>query len=77
MCTIVHLQGEHTREYQVMSTDIRARFGSRVRRLRNERGVTQLELAELVGVGRSYLSQIEQGKRDPGFRLIKALARRS
>jgi transcriptional regulator with XRE-family HTH domain len=57
-----------------MSTDIRARFGTRVRRLRKARGVKQIELAECVGVGRSYLSQIEQGKRDPGLRMIKALA---
>lgn len=57
-----------------MPTDIRAKFGDRVRRMRKARGVTQLELAELVGVGRSYLSQIENGKRDPGLQLIKALA---
>lgn len=54
--------------------DIRAKFGDRVRRLRKARRVTQLELAELVGVGRSYLSQIEAGKRDPGLRVIKAIA---
>lgn len=42
--------------------------------MRKARGITQLELAELVGVGRSYLSQVERGKRDPGLRLIKALA---
>jgi transcriptional regulator with XRE-family HTH domain len=57
-----------------MSTDIRARFGTRVRRLRKARGVTQVELAEYVGVGRSYLSQIERGQRDPGLRMVKALA---
>lgn len=57
-----------------MSTDIRVAFGDRIRRLRKKRGVTQVELADLVGVGRSYLSQVEHGKRDPGLRLIKALA---
>jgi transcriptional regulator with XRE-family HTH domain len=57
-----------------MSSDIRAEFGDRVRRLRKAKGITQLELAELLGVGRSYLSQIERGKRDPGLRLVKAIA---
>jgi transcriptional regulator with XRE-family HTH domain len=49
-------------------------FGDRVRRLRKRKGLTQLELAELLGVGRSYLSQVESGKRDPGLRLIKSIA---
>jgi transcriptional regulator with XRE-family HTH domain len=57
-----------------MSSDIRVQFGNRVRRLRKSKGLTQLELAELLGVGRSYLSQIESGKRDPGLRLIKSIA---
>jgi transcriptional regulator with XRE-family HTH domain len=50
------------------------KFGDRVRRLRKARGLTQLELAELLGVGRSYLSQIERGKRDPGLRMIKSIS---
>ena len=57
-----------------MSTDIRVKFGDQVRRLRKARGITQLELAELLGVGRGYLSQIERGKRDPGLRLVKSIA---
>jgi transcriptional regulator with XRE-family HTH domain len=57
-----------------MSSDIRVQFGDRVRRLRKRKGLTQLELAELLGVGRSYLSQVESGKRDPGLRLIKSIA---
>ena len=57
-----------------MSSDIRVKFGDRVRRLRKEKGITQLELAELLGVGRSYLSQVERGKRDPGLRLVKSIA---
>jgi len=57
-----------------MSSDIRVKFGDRVRRLRKAQGITQLELAELLGVGRSYLSQVERGKRDPGLRLVKSIA---
>ena len=38
-------------------------FGSAVRRARNERGLTQAELAAKAGVGRPWLSELETGKR--------------
>jgi transcriptional regulator with XRE-family HTH domain len=57
-----------------MSTDIRIEFGNRVRGLRKQRGLTQMDLAIGLGVGRSYLSQVERGLRDPGLRLVKSIA---
>jgi transcriptional regulator with XRE-family HTH domain len=57
-----------------MSRDIRVLFGDRIRRLRKRSGMTQMELAEMLGVNRSYLSQVEAGKRDPGLRLVKSIA---
>ena len=57
-----------------MSTDIRVRLGNRVRNLRRKRGWTQVEMAEMVGVDRSYLSEIETGKKDPSLRMLKAIA---
>ena len=57
-----------------MSTDIRIEFGNRVRGLRKQRGLTQMDLAICLGVGRSYLSQVERGLRDPGLRLVKSIA---
>lgn len=57
-----------------MSTDIRVRLGKRVRELRQERGWTQVELAELLGIDRSYLSEIETGKKDPSLRVLKTIA---
>ncbi|MFA5317634.1 MAG: helix-turn-helix transcriptional regulator, partial [Dehalococcoidales bacterium] len=36
-------------------------FGARLRELRKQRGLTQRELAEQVGVNFSYLSKIEGG----------------
>lgn len=41
--------------------------------LAEAQGLTQLELAELLGVGRSYLFLIGEGKRDPGLRLTKSI----
>lgn len=57
-----------------MSTDIRVRLGNRVRALRRERGWTQVEMADLIGLDRSYLSEIENGKKDPSLRVLKAIA---
>lgn len=31
-------------------------------------------MAEMLGVDRSYLSEIENGKKDPGLRVLKAVA---
>lgn len=57
-----------------MSTDIRVRLGNRVRKLRREHGWTQVELADLLGIDRSYLSEIETGKKDPSLRVLKTIA---
>lgn len=57
-----------------MSTDIRVRLGNRVRALRLERRWTQVEMAEMLGVDRSYLSEIETGKKDPSLRVLKTIA---
>jgi len=57
-----------------VSTDIRVRLGNRIRALRRERHLTQVELAEMLGIDRSYLSEIETGKKDPSLRILKAIA---
>jgi len=57
-----------------VSTDIRVRLGNRVRALRKARGWTQVEMAEMLGVDRSYLSEIETGKKDPSLRVLKTIA---
>jgi transcriptional regulator with XRE-family HTH domain len=57
-----------------VSTDIRVRLGIRVRNLRKKSGWTQVELADILGVDRSYLSEIETGKKDPSLRVLKTLA---
>jgi transcriptional regulator with XRE-family HTH domain len=49
----------------MVSQVIKARFGQRLKALRKKRGLTQAELADLPGLDRSYLVEIEQGKRNP------------
>ena len=49
-------------------------LGRRVRQLRRAQGLTLRELGERVGRTASSLSLVENGKREPGFSLVEALA---
>jgi transcriptional regulator with XRE-family HTH domain len=57
-----------------VSTDIRVLLGNRIRSLRRKNGWTQVEMADILGVDRSYLSEIETGKKDPSLRVLKTIA---
>ena len=48
--------------------------GNRIKDLRKNKGLTQTELAELVGKDRQYLYKIEKGKVTPNIVTITALA---
>ena len=49
-------------------------FGERMRKLRQERGITLREMAEGVGVSSAYISALEHGKRGrPGWPLIQRI----
>jgi transcriptional regulator with XRE-family HTH domain len=47
-----------------MAEDIRIRFGRRLQRLRKQQGWTQVQMAERLGLDRSYLADVERGKRN-------------
>ena len=44
--------------------DILTRYGQAVRKIRLERGISQEELADRCGLHRTYISDIELGKRN-------------
>ena len=48
---------------------------NRIRELRNQRGITQEELAEAIGVTRQTIIAIEKGRYDPSLRLAFKIAR--
>lgn len=56
------------------TTDIREVLGERIRALRQARGWTQVEMADFLAMDRSYLSEIETGKKDPSLSTLKTLA---
>lgn len=57
-----------------MRENIRQRFGARIRDLRAERGWTQEDLADKAGVGRVFISQLENGHKDVCLGVMEALA---
>jgi transcriptional regulator with XRE-family HTH domain len=58
----------------VASTDIYARFGERVRELRKAKGWNQDDLAQHTGLGRTYISNVERGKKNPSLRSLQIFA---
>ena len=58
-----------------MPADIRARFGERLRSLRKRRGWTQVELADYLGLRRTYVSDLERGKRNVSLLTMEIIAR--
>ena len=57
-----------------MSRDIVVRFGRRVRRLREAKGINQTVLADRIGTNQETISRIENGKQEPKLRFIELLA---
>ncbi len=55
--------------------DIYRDFGRRLRALRDARGLTQEQLAEMAGLDRTYIGDAELGKRNPSLKSIDKLAR--
>lgn len=51
-----------------------SKFSKRLKKLREERGYTQEQLANILKITRSRLSMYEQGKREPSFELQEAIA---
>lgn len=49
-------------------------FGDRIRRLRDERGVTQKQMAVALGVSPAYLSALEHGRRGtPSWAMVQKI----
>jgi transcriptional regulator with XRE-family HTH domain len=58
-----------------MAEDLLVRLGDRIRRLRKKRGWTQVEMAEKVGIDRSFLADVERGKRNVSILNLDLMAK--
>lgn len=55
-------------------SDIRQKFGTRVRELRTAQGLSQEKLADLSGLHRTYIGGIERGERNVSLENIQKIA---
>lgn len=55
--------------------DIRIKFGNKIKKLRNQKGLSQENLAHLADLDRTYIPGIEAGSRNVSIVVIEKLAR--
>lgn len=55
--------------------DIRSTVGTNIRKLRQAKKMSQEELAFEAGIDRSYLSEIESGKKNVGVSVLDSIAK--
>ena len=58
-----------------MSNDVSKFFAERLIKLRNERGYTQEEFAELCDLDRTYIGRLENLKRNPTLPVLAKIAK--
>jgi transcriptional regulator with XRE-family HTH domain len=56
-------------------SSIAARFGQRVRKLRQKRGLSQVEMAHRFGIDRGHISDLERGKKNVCLPLLDVLSK--
>ena len=55
--------------------EIQARLARNLRQLRETRGWSQEEFADRAGIHRTYVSDLERGKRNPTITVVERLAK--
>jgi transcriptional regulator with XRE-family HTH domain len=58
-----------------MNVDILKHFGSRLKQLRQEKGLTQEQFAKECGLHKNYIGMIERGERNPSLLNIEIIAK--
>ncbi|WP_050636644.1 helix-turn-helix domain-containing protein [Candidatus Stoquefichus sp. SB1] len=53
--------------------DIKIAFGKRVKELRLQKGISQEKLANIAGVDRTYMTQVENGKRNISIENVRKI----
>ena len=57
-----------------MENDLLETFGLHLRKLRQERKMSQIDLAYKGGFDRNYIGMLERGERNPSLKNIKRIA---
>ena len=57
-----------------VNRDVSSRFGARLRELRRERNLTQLRMANEFGIDRSFISDVERGRKSISLPMLEVIA---
>ena len=57
-----------------LQKDVSSRFGRRLRQLRQERELTQSGMARRFGIDRSFISDVERGRKSISLPMLEVLA---
>ena len=58
-----------------MSEEVLIKFGARIKQLRQEKGLTQEQIAQKCGLHKNYIGMIERGERNPSLINIEVIAK--
>lgn len=67
MCALAYIHA------WAVAIDICTRIGRRIRRLRLGRGMTQVMLADHAQIAREHLSELENGNKEIGVRVLERI----
>ena len=59
---------------QLLPKDVSSRFGLRLRELRRAKNMTQLRMAVDFGIDRSFISDVERGRKSISLPMLEVLA---
>jgi len=55
--------------------DINKEVGFKIRKIREEKGLTQVQLSKLAGLHRAYIGHIERGEKNIGLKNLEKIAK--
>jgi len=62
-------------EYELMAEAIKVRIGARIREIRTNKGLTQVQLETLAGVKQQAIHLYETGQRSPSLEVLEKIAK--
>lgn len=63
------------REFEKLKRQNLSTFGARLRKVREDKGMTQIQFALFAGISRSYYSELELDQKRPSLSFLQFLGR--